>query len=59
MTHDDGLGVTGKLREPRRDLVHGHMYDARDTRKLQFPGLAHVDHQRILASIAPCLQILD
>jgi hypothetical protein len=35
------------------------MYDARDTRKLQFPGFAHVDDQRILTAITPCLEFFD
>ena len=58
MTHDDGLGIALKFREPTRNLVHGHMYDAGDARKLQFPCFAHIQYQRLLATITPCLQLL-
>jgi hypothetical protein len=35
------------------------MYDVRNTRKLQFPLLAHIQHQRPLAAIAASLELFD
>ena len=57
VAHHDGLRIALKFSHPGRYLVHRHMYDAGNARKLQFPVLAHVDHQRILSSIAPGLEL--
>ena len=58
VAHDNRLRIASKLPDPGRYLVHRHMYDAGNARKLQLPFFAHVDDQRILATIAPCLELL-
>ena len=57
VAHDDRLHIPSKLPEPGRYLVHRHMYDAGNARKLQFPVFAHVDDQRSLSAIASCLEL--
>jgi hypothetical protein len=57
VAHHDDLRIASKLSHPGRYLVHRHMYDAGDARKLQFPVFADVDHQRILAAIASGLEL--
>src|SRR3954465_11021929 len=57
MAHDDRLRIASKLPDPGRYLAHRHMYDARNAGKLQFPVFTHVDHQRILPTIASGLEL--
>jgi hypothetical protein len=59
MAHDNGQSIPRKLAQPRRNLVHGHMYDAWNARKLQFPVFAHVQNPRVFPAIAACLELLD
>ena len=59
VAHHDDLRIALKLPESGRNLVHRHMYDAGNARKLQLPVFAHVDDQRRLPTIAPRLELRD
>ena len=56
VAHHDGFHISGQFGQAFRYLIHGHMYDARNARKLQFPLLADVDDHGILPAIAPRLE---
>ena len=56
VTHHDDFRIAGQFRDPGRNLIHGHMYDARNARKLQFPRFADVDDLQRIATIATRLE---
>ncbi len=58
VAHDNRLRIALKLPDSGRYLVHRHMYDAGDARKLQLPILAHIDDHRVLPAIASGLELL-
>jgi hypothetical protein len=57
VTHDDGFHVAGQFGQTGWNLIHGHMYDARNARKLQFPLFPNVDDHGIFAAVAPRLEL--
>jgi len=47
---DDDFRAGVDLAGARRDLAHRHMARAGDAAGLEFPGLAHVEQQRLRAA---------